>query len=646
MQGFFIFEQLPPMRKLFILFFFCISLPVYPQSDAIEMLQSELRENREDTARSVIISRLAAAYLETDPDKALRYAEESHRLAVKSEFLYGQAFARYQKGRIFLRKKSYAEARQENAKSLELFTRINHRGGMADNHELYGLIAYTEGKHNSALEFLKLALATNEKSGDKSRMASNLSWLGELSIRLHNAEAATNYLTRAIALHDSVKAAPRKAFDHMHMGWLYLQSDELTKAAEHLEKSLELAGDQKITEAEARSSFYLGQISLYRYEPDVALQFFLRADSLFSASADHSGRAENSLYMGVAYRENGNFVLSDNALQRSLNLSKSLRDLSGQSRALIELSATAEKQGQYGQALKFFRQGISIRDSIGNDQERRTVMELQTRLREEKMKGSLNSTSERNELKDTKSRYAANLRMVIMVAGALCVLMVLALLWLLRRNTRLRKMLHLERDKQSLLIRIFTSLAARLESIGIMGQVIGKRTGEQAIASYLNKQALKSLEELHRHAGLLSVDVGSWEAMAGRMQHVAEEVALALNANLSIDLQPRTMEIPAAHQKKTYSIFAEALANLASHSASTEMIITLVWNIDGFVLTVRDNGRGFDPQAAYTGKGLAEMKELALEMGGKLSILSQAGHGATVSFNYHIIEEEFYISRA
>jgi two-component system, NarL family, sensor histidine kinase NreB len=47
-------------------------------------------------------------------------------------------------------------------------------------------------------------------------------------------------------------------------------------------------------------------------------------------------------------------------------------------------------------------------------------------------------------------------------------------------------------------------------------------------------------------------------------------------------------------------------------------------------LTLRDNGRGFDPAAAHDGHGLVSLRGRARGLGGQLEISSSPGQGTTV----------------
>lgn len=80
-----------------------------------------------------------------------------------------------------------------------------------------------------------------------------------------------------------------------------------------------------------------------------------------------------------------------------------------------------------------------------------------------------------------------------------------------------------------------------------------------------------------------------------------------------------------------FRIVQEALTNIIRHANATEVGIDLRGG-DGFLLTVRDNGKGIDPAAAGDARslGILGMKERALLVGGELRIEGRAGEGTTI----------------
>jgi signal transduction histidine kinase len=84
----------------------------------------------------------------------------------------------------------------------------------------------------------------------------------------------------------------------------------------------------------------------------------------------------------------------------------------------------------------------------------------------------------------------------------------------------------------------------------------------------------------------------------------------------------------AAHD--VYRVAQEAIANAVRHAAPTHIVVRLVELPGSIILEVRDDGRGFDPDAVYPGKGLIGMRERAAALGAHLQIESGPGRGTVV----------------
>jgi PAS domain S-box-containing protein len=80
-----------------------------------------------------------------------------------------------------------------------------------------------------------------------------------------------------------------------------------------------------------------------------------------------------------------------------------------------------------------------------------------------------------------------------------------------------------------------------------------------------------------------------------------------------------------------FRIAQEALNNAAKHSSAKRIAVNLE-EVDGeIVLSVKDDGKGFDPGAAPRGRwGMTTMRERAEAAGGRLSVDSSPGRGTTV----------------
>ena len=93
-------------------------------------------------------------------------------------------------------------------------------------------------------------------------------------------------------------------------------------------------------------------------------------------------------------------------------------------------------------------------------------------------------------------------------------------------------------------------------------------------------------------------------------------------------------ELPAAHRAALIRIGREAMRNAAKHAPGSHVVLTLVVSGGTVVLTVVDDGPGFDPHDAVGPVeghiGLALLADAAEGAGGRLDVRSRPGRGTAI----------------
>ena len=127
---------------------------------------------------------------------------------------------------------------------------------------------------------------------------------------------------------------------------------------------------------------------------------------------------------------------------------------------------------------------------------------------------------------------------------------------------------------------------------------------------------------------LKATPVGTGDAAAARRSPVQCQLDVAR------DLPAAPLNAEQRHS--LFLAFKEALSNVVQHSGATELHLTIAV-VDGqLVISVRDNGRGFDPAAPHerrTADGLGNMQRRLQQLGGRCELASHPGAGTTVSFH-------------
>jgi two-component system, NarL family, sensor histidine kinase DevS len=102
------------------------------------------------------------------------------------------------------------------------------------------------------------------------------------------------------------------------------------------------------------------------------------------------------------------------------------------------------------------------------------------------------------------------------------------------------------------------------------------------------------------------------------------EVDLAFEQERAVDRHDATTE------NTVYRIVQEALSNVVKHADATHVDVLVVEDERTIAITVRDDGRGFDPGAPHEGFGVLGMTERAELVGGGLTVEARPDEGTTV----------------
>jgi len=209
-----------------------------------------------------------------------------------------------------------------------------------------------------------------------------------------------------------------------------------------------------------------------------------------------------------------------------------------------------------------------------------------------------------------------------------------ALLQKTREVAVLEERARLAREIHDTLAQGFTGIVLQLES----AELALRKKPRQAAAriSVAKNLATESLQEARRSV---------WDKVPQALEQRSLEAALELEVRKPEAAGPEKAsftpfgekrELPSDVETALLRICQESLTNLHKYAKATEVKVTLAYQIGQVVLTVQDNGIGFDPHVSAGrrqdggGFGLVSMRERASLLGGELIVETCPGQGTLV----------------
>jgi signal transduction histidine kinase len=88
------------------------------------------------------------------------------------------------------------------------------------------------------------------------------------------------------------------------------------------------------------------------------------------------------------------------------------------------------------------------------------------------------------------------------------------------------------------------------------------------------------------------------------------------------------------HEIIIFRIIQEFLSNSVKYSEAQNLSITLNYQLKNLMITLKDDGKGFDVNSVEKGSGLINMKSRALLINANLNLISEPNKGVTLVLNY------------
>ena len=176
------------------------------------------------------------------------------------------------------------------------------------------------------------------------------------------------------------------------------------------------------------------------------------------------------------------------------------------------------------------------------------------------------------------------------------------------------------------------SLSAVLVELGILSKAIrgvdDPRPREQVDS--IRKLVEECVGVVRNMALLLRPSMLDDLGLVPALQWQAREVSRRTGMRVKVAVEGVSDELPESHRTCVYRIVQEALHNCSRHAEARVVRIAVRQEPDRLVLSIQDDGKGFDTQRTR-GLGLLGMQERVAYLGGAFEMQSEPGGGTLLS---------------
>lgn len=628
-----------------------------------DSLQKVLKSHNSDSSNAIVNFLLSDYWSEKDSSKSALYLQQGKALSGNSIYLKA-IYLKNMAGLIYDKDVAKSESLYKQADAI--FQKYNSKDALYERAKIWGNLAALQQYNDNDKDYTKFlinkAIPLAKQSGRNDQLAIEYFNLGLAFKNIGEYNKAREYYLQGI---QTIRQGPYYSASALVYGYLgaiqnYLFQDSLSVAKQLLDKTKVLL--QPYPKSKYFLDYYEYESMYYRLSKKYIQSIASLNKGIALADTLHQAYDKLSLLF-QKYKTFNNQGDYHDAKTVMLEIIKDKGKLLSSGNRIIvyyELAKTYQHLGDMGNAFNWMEQYASVLDSSYSANIKNNINELEAKYRtSEKEKQILTLQSERSKA----LLSAKNNKLYVWLLGAGCFILLSAAIfsYLLFRNNKklsaqeeINHQQQLKEIEQQQQLKITQAMLdgeererkrmARDLHDGLGGMLAGVKLNLSGMEN--NHQELMQDNELNRVIEQLDNSISELRRIARNMMPEALlklglETALKdlcefyTTDKLHISFQAMDIagDIPLSNQINIYRIVQELISNAVKHSGASNIMVQCSQNGSLFLITIEDDGTGFDISVLETKKGLGwnNIKNRVAFLKGKADIHSQIDEGTTIN---------------
>lgn len=563
----------------------------------------------------------------SDPPKALEYGHQAISIASKNGFDALQAYASNNVGVVFWAKSDYDSAVYYLDKTRELYTSLNNERGVAVTSVNLGLILQNKGDYDASLEYQLEALRIVNKLEDQGIKGSVLTNIGNVHFLNEKFDKAKAYYFEAL---EFKKSLPDDQFRQnlqktlLNIGNVYDRLEDQDSAIYYFQEALPYAISADDTKSQALIYTDLGHAFSEKGEFNLANDYFEKAMIVFTSGSYENDYDYSILLYSLAQNElrRKNISAAVRLAEQSLELSKKLQNLNRLKDSYGLLAEVYEADRQFAPALeaqKFLR---IYEDSLLNLDTNKEIAELETKYETEKKDQQILFLDQENSLQLAKNQRNS----IIIGALFLVVLLLLLVFYLWRKQSQIHQQKVISEQKTRLReAQIQAVISSEEKERKRFASDLHDSMGQLVSALTMNIQGLKNTSndpqvrleivdnstsllhdiqhEIRNIAFNLMPQVLTNDGLIPALRELLARINKSNQMNAEVQVFGMEGRLNEVFEISLYRILQEWISNVLKYANATEILIQFTAHEEEIIITVEDNGQGFNLRTFENSKG-------------------------------------------
>lgn len=349
-------------------------------------------------------------------------------------------------GRSYIEMNDVPKGLEELHKAVNIYQVLDDKRALA---ELYNNISYYYDRHES-LEYCHKAISLYSEIGDSLYMAEAILNMVYFSHEVIGVEQSIDYYNMVLDILEKHNDNPLMIYACLHIGSFYdgLPNESET-ARKYFLKGIKIGFEHNLNKRLAHLLVSMAGFCKNMKELDSAYYYFHLADSVTKVAGYSSSRARYFTQFADFLSDQKQYRRALENIKKGLELAKMEKtDPYLEKNTYRRIISIYKSLGDYENALRYYEQYISLKDSIFNTETERTISAMQIKFDTDHMESELEIMKQKEKLKNAELRK----KQIIIYSTSVALVLILGLTFFLIRQNRNKKRAYDQLMEKNLLL--------------------------------------------------------------------------------------------------------------------------------------------------------------------------------------------------